>query len=478
MRKHWLGCILAAILLSSGAIFAAAAEKTGAEPVKYVFLFIGDGMSLPQRMLVEEYLKRTGHEGLKMNAMASQGMSTTYAADSFITDSAAAGTAIATGSKTNFGMLGVDPAGKPLESVAEVAHRNGRKVGIISSVSLDHATPAAFYAHVTARGDYYSIATQLTDTPYEFFGGGGFLGQTAKGQPDIFAVAKAKKFTVATDKAQFDAITPATPGPVLAISPRLADSKAMPYSIDLAPGEVTLADITAKAIEYLDGDRGFFLMVEGGKIDWVCHANDAATAIRETIAFDDAIRQACTFAQKHPDDTLIVVTGDHETGGLTLGFAGTHYKSYLERLQHQKISTTAFSDLVKQWQKAGDMTPEAAQPAITANFGLKFTGAADDPMVLNSEEQERVKTAFLRSMGDNRYAPGENKELLYGGYDPLSVTLTHILNNKAGVAWTSYSHTALPVATSAMGKNAAAFAGMGDNTDIANRLKPMLDQLP
>ncbi|MPM62562.1 hypothetical protein SDC9_109437 [bioreactor metagenome] len=173
-----------------------------------------------------------------------------------------------------------------------------------------------------------------------------------------------------------------------------------------------------------------------------------------------------------------MVTGDHETGGLTLGFAGTHYKSYLERLQHQKISTTAFSDLVKQWQKAGDMTLEAAQPAITANFGLKFTGAADDPMVLNSEEQERVKTAFLRSMGDDRYAPGENKELLYGGYDPLSVTLTHILNNKAGVAWTSYSHTALPVATSAMGKNAAAFAGMGDNTDIANRLKPMLDQLP
>ncbi|MGE4565608.1 MAG: alkaline phosphatase, partial [Victivallaceae bacterium] len=112
------------------------------------------------------------------------------------------------------------------------------------------------------------------------------------------------------------------------------------------------------------------------------------------------------------------------------------------------------------------------------NFGLKFAGDAKDPMVLNPDELRRVETAFRRSMGEADYAPGEDRKLLYGGYDPLSVTLTHILNNKAGVAWTTYSHTALPVATSAGGKNAAEFGGMIDNTDIANRLKPMLAPLP
>lgn len=478
MGKRWLKWGIVVLLLVCGAGMARGADAAAVTPVKYVFLFIGDGMSLPQRMLVQEFCKLTGKEGLLMNALPSQGTSTTFAADSFITESAAAGTAIATGSKTNFTFLGVDPEGKPLDSVAAVAHRNGRKVGIISSVSLDHATPAAFYAHVTSRGDYYEIATQLTDTPYDFFGGGGFLGEKADGKPDILDVAKSRNFTVITDKAQFDALSPATPGPVIAISPRLADSKAMPYSIDLKTGEVTLADITAKAIEYLDGDRGFFLMVEGGKIDWACHANDAATAIHETIAFDDAIRAAYRFAQQHPDDTLIVVTGDHETGGLTLGFAGTHYKSYLERLDHQKISSTVFSEAVAQWKKAGNMTFEAAQPAITENFGLKFSGGGDDPMVLNPEELRRVEVAFHRSMGDTAFGPEENRELLYGGYDPLTVTLTHILNNKAGIAWGSYAHTALPVVTSATGKNAAAFAGMGDNTDIANRMKPMLSPLP
>ncbi len=474
MWERWMKRGVAMLLLAGGAMGSA----SGAEPVKYVFLFIGDGMSLPQRMLVEEYCKLTGRDGLTMNALEAQGVSTTFAADSFITDSAAAGTAIATGSKTNFGFLGVDPKGQPLESVAAVAHRNGRKVGIISSVSLDHATPAAFYAHLPARGDYYQIATQLTDTPFEFFGGGGFLGETSEGKPDIFEVAKSKNFTVIADQAQFDAITPATPAPVLAVSPRLADSKAMPYSIDLKPGEVSLADITAKAIEYLDGDQGFFIMVEGGKIDWVCHANDAATAIHETIAFDDAIQAAYRFAQQHPEDTLIVVTGDHETGGLTLGFAGTHYKSYLERLAQQKISTTAFTEQVAAMRRDGNVTLEAVQPVITESFGLKFAGDTGDPLMLNADELRRVETAFRRTMGDDTYAPGEDRDLLYGGYDPLSVTLTHILNNKAGIAWSSYSHTALPVATSASGRNAAMFAGMSDNTDIANRLKTLLSRLP
>jgi len=463
----------AVVFLLAGILYAA----SGVEPVKYVFLFIGDGMSLPQRSLTEEYCRETGRPDPAMNKLAVQGTTTTFAANSFITDSAAAGTAIATGHKTNFGALGVDPDGKPLESVAAVARRNGRRVGIITTVSLDHATPAAFYAHTPSRGNYPLIAAQLLDSHYDFFGGGGFLADEKKGTPGILDTAKAKHFTTVTTRKQFDAVTPATPKPLLVVSPRLTDGQSMPYAIDARPGDQTLADITQKAIDCLDGESGFFLMVEGGKIDWACHANDAATAIHETSAFDDAIRAACRFAQKHSRDTLIIVTGDHETGGLTLGFGGTHYTSRIGLLAHQKISAAVFSQMVKEWKKNGNMTFDMAKPVITEKFGLKFSGRPDDPLVLTPEEQRQIEAAFLRSMGTVRKS-GKKWETPYGKYNSLSVALTGILNHKAGIAWTSNAHTALPVVTSAEGKNAAVFSGRTDNTDLARQLKPMLEKLP
>ena len=174
MKKLFL--MLLGFALAVQGLFAADTPS----PVKYVFLFIGDGLSLPQRMVTEDYRQIVEGKGLLINSLETQGFSTTFAANQLITDSAASGTAIACGSKTNVGWLGLDAQGNRLESVAAVAKKNGRKVGILSSVSLDHATPAAFYAQNASRGNTYDIALEIFDSGFDLFAGGGFLNADGK----------------------------------------------------------------------------------------------------------------------------------------------------------------------------------------------------------------------------------------------------------------------------------------------------------
>ncbi|MGE4291137.1 MAG: alkaline phosphatase [Desulfovibrio sp.] len=454
---------------------AASATPTGTPAAKYVFFFIGDGMGIPQRAATTQFL---GH-GLVMDGFPAQGITGTSAADRFITGSAASATALCTGVKTNINYIGVDPQLKPLKTVAEMAHEKGMKVGIISSVSIDHATPAAFYAHVKTRKMYHEIDHALAESGFEFFGGGGFKDPDgakklkkdpeAKVLGDALEKARTNGYKYVNDKASFEALTPAD-GKVIAVNAWLQDDEAMPYTLDQTEKDITLPEFTQKGIEMLDNPNGFFMMVEGGKIDWACHANDAATSVTNNAAFDDAVRVAVDFAKKHPDETLIVVTGDHECGGLTLGFAGTQYESYFDVLGKQKISFQKFTDEILPALKAGNADFEALKPVITENFGLKFEGDAKDHMLLADYEVEMLKAAYARSLaGDKEKAEGE-EYLLYGEYDPLSVTLTHVLNRKAGLGWTSYQHTGVPVSTSAMGVGQERFNGFYDNTDVAKKI--------
>lgn len=451
------------------------------QPAKYVFLFIGDGMGIPQRMATEHYIGKK----LTMDSMPAQGLTTTYAADRFITGSAAAGTAIACGQKTNIGMLGMRPDQHHVKSVAEIARDMGKKVGIVSSVSIDHATPAAFYAHVPARGQYYDIDVALSKSGFDFFGGGGLKDPANKKNNsknyvgNALELIKKAGYHVVTDKKDFMALKPSA-GKVIAWNSWLQDSKALPYAMDMHPDDITLPDFTAKAIEMLDNPKGFFLMVEGGKIDWACHANDAAAFIHNTVSFDDSIAKAVAFAKKHPKETLIVVTGDHECGGLTLGFAGTKYQSYFNALTPQGISFQQFTDkVVKPWKKdKADQSFESFEPIITRYFGLKFTGDyKKDPMVVKNYQLSMLKDAYKRTMAGEKIKDPELYNL-YGGYDPLTVSITHVLNNNAGLGWTSFKHTAVPISTSAMGVGSSIFNGYYDNTDIALKIMSALGVKP
>jgi alkaline phosphatase len=479
-RTALLGAVAAALLCLAPVLTAAHAAGGGlysGAPAKYVFFFIGDGMGIPQRAAASAYSGKT----LVMDTFPAQGLTTTRANDRFITGSAASATALASGTKTNINYIGVDPQFRPLKTVAELAKEKGMKVGIVSSVSIDHATPAAFYAHVKTRKMYHEIDHALAESGFDYFGGGGLKDPKGKKSDkplgDAIAKAKANGYRIVTDKDEFMQLTPRS-GKVLAWNDWLQDSGALPYVIDSRPQDITLSDFTAKGIELLENPKGFFMMVEGGKIDWACHANDATSALTNNLEFDKSVQLAVDFAKKHPNETLILVTGDHECGGLTLGFAGTKYQSFFDVLSKQNISYVQFDqDVMAQFKKSAGKAAsfDAVKPLITKHFGLRFAGdPAKDRLVLAPFERKMLADAFRRSVSGSSEKSGEEEYLLYGEYDPMSVTITHILNQKAGLGWTSYKHTGVPVSTSAMGVGAETFNGMYDNTDVAKKVMAIM----
>ena len=476
-------------------------EETLSAP-KYVFLFIGDGMSYPQIQSTADYLGALndadyvqaqpslddnqgatldGPEYLNFMNFEAAGSAVTYDSNSFAPDSASTATSISTGHKTYSGTINMDETGTTAyETIAEKVHSQlGMKVGVITSVNLNHATPAAFYAHQASRSSYYNIGLELIDSGFEYFAGGGLLKPDGhdKENPseNLYELAEAAgyKVTMTNDDA---AAVSAADEKVILIDENLADSSAMAYELDRTDDMWSLADYVAKGVEVLDNDNGFFLMCEGGKIDWACHANDAASSINDTIALADAVQVAIDFAKAHADETLIIVTGDHETGGLTIGFAGTDYDTYLTLLQNQTISFAKFdSDYVAAYKENKTSFTDVLKDIETL-FGLKTEGEEGDKLVLTAYEQEQLKTAYEKSI--NETSTGEDAQLeyvMYGTYEPLSVTITHILNNKSGISFTSYSHTGLPVAVLADGVNADWFNGYYDNTEIYNKLADMLN---
>lgn len=477
-------------------------EFKGKSP-KYVFLFIGDGTGMPQISATEMYLgnkkdpKKPGIEKLDFTQFPAQGMNTTFAADTFITDSASAGTAFATGNKTNDGVINMDPEKKvKFKSIAEYAKEKGLKVGVVSSVSIDHATPAVMYAHQPSRNNYYDIEIELGKSNFDYFGGGGFLQPTGpnKDKPDAYEEAKKNGYKVVKTKEEFEKLS-SKDSKVIAESPKLDASKALPFAINNDKNAIPLADFTKKGIELLDNPKGFFMMVEGGKVDWAGHANDAAASIFDVIAFNDAIKQALEFYEKHKDETLIIVTGDHETGGMTLGFAGTKYFEYLNKLSNQKISYDEFGLLMEDYKKThtGDNAKiEDVLPLIKEKYGLFAMDAneynalskkAADPkdpgakeaadkiaMALSPKDVDDLKVALKQ----DPKAKDDQSYLLYGGYEPVTMAVTHILNQKAGIGFTTYSHTGVPIPVYAKGNGQNLFAGYFDNTDIFKKLTSIL----
>lgn len=439
---------------------------------KYVFFFIGDGMAMSQIDATEIYKSSLNGDNpankgkLTFTAFPYQGMQSTHSADHFITESAAAATALASGTKTNNDVLGMDSSKKiKLKTMAEMAKEKGLKVGIVSSVSLDHATPGAFYAHEPTRKNYYEIALAMADSGFDYFAGGGLLAPTGakKDKPDALSIAAQRGYKVVNNNADILRLSKAD-GKVIAIGEKLAAEAAMEYEIDRTD-QLSLADFTKKGIELLDNPNGFFMMVEGGKIDWSCHANDAATTVRDTLAFDAAIAEALKFYAKHPDETLIIVTGDHETGGMTIGFAGTDYDTFFSKIDKQTLSYEEFTKLVENYRAStgeGGANLSDWLPVLENKFGLTN---------LTDFDKTRLSAALAASMTDpQKRSKDPNSYLLYGTYDPFTVTVTHILNQKAGIGWTTYAHTGVAVPVFARGLGGEMFQGMYDNTDVAKKL--------
>jgi len=480
-----------------------AVSAPGPQP-KYVFFFLGDGMSNSQIQATEAYLTTVnGGSAMKatdllkpanrlnMSKMPEQGMQTTFDSFALMTDSASSATAFACGLKTVSGTIGMDETKtNSYKSIAQLAHEKGIKVGVITSVSLDHATPAAYYASVASRGYMNNIATQMANTGYEFFGGGGLVSPTAATSAkdtgnDVLSLLDTNGYQIKNTRADILNLKTVPQDKVVCINPALDGSKAMPYAIDKddAPytDNLTLAEMTDVAISNLSNDptKGFFIMVEGGKIDWAGHANDAMANIGDMIDFDNAVGEALEFYAQHPSETLIIVTGDHETGGMTVGHATTGYTAYYGELEKQKNSYEYFDKYVWATHKtahpvadcsaSGSLAADTIMTDLMAeHFGLVYA-------TLNDYQKDKLEDAYDKSMcGTNNNNVAENT-FLYSGYNPISVTMTHILNEKASIGWTSYSHTGVPVPVFAKGRAARTFAGFYDNTDIAKRLARVMD---
>lgn len=499
MKKTKLtGAVLSALIgLSAIASLNAetkiTAPATGKGTPKYVFVFIGDGMSYPQIQSAAYYtgkdaagivdvVKKSENpsDSPEMKALSFYqfpiaGSASTYDATSFAPDSASTATSIFTGYKTHSSSINVDITKKiKYRTIAEqLRDQKKYKIGVISTVNLNHATPAATYAHQASRKSNYPIGQELVSSNFEYFAGGALMDPQDKNKDktSIYDLAKNAGYKVCFDQKSAAALK--NGDKVLVIAETLADSDSMSYDNDRKEGEWALRDYVRKGIEVLDNKTGFFMMVEGGKVDWACHANDARSSIADTLALSEAVEEAISFYNKHPKETLILVTADHETGGLTIGYAGTDYNLFFRTLDNQKISYAKFdSDYVSAYKKNGTSF-EAVMKDVEKLFGLKMPGAdgsnKNGGLVLTDYELSRIKTAYEKTIkNDNNRSQMEYD--IYGTYEPLTITITHILNAKSGLGWTSNSHTGLPVPVFALGAGQEEFKGFYDNTEIYKKL--------
>ena len=438
---------------------------------KYVFYFIGDGMGVNQVNGTEMYQAelqngRIGVEPLLFTQFPVATMATTFSATNSVTDSAAAGTALATGQKTYNHAISVGEDKNAIQTVAEKAKKSGKKVGVTTSVSVDHATPAAFYAHQPDRGMNYEIALDLPKANFDFYAGGGFLKPNTsfdkKEAPSIFPIFEEAGYTVARGYNDYKAKAGKADKMIL-IQEEGANPSCLPYAIDRKEGDLTLAQITESAIDFLTKgkNKGFFLMVEGGKIDWACHSNDPATVFEEVIDMDNAIKVAYEFYKKHPKETLIVVTADHETGGLGLGTGKyeLHLKALKNQKQSQDLLSTAITDLRK--AKGHNVTWEDAKALLVEKMGFW------KELPLTWEQEKMLRDEFEQSFIKNKVV---FEETLYSKTEPLAATARKVMSQIAMIGWTSGSHTAEYVPVYAVGAGSKEFAGKYDNTEIPKRI--------
>ena len=301
---------------------------------------------------------------------------------------------------------------------------------------------------------------------FDFYAGGGFLKPATtfdgKDAPSIFPQIEEAGYTLARGVDEYEAKCAGAEKMVL-IQKEGADPSCLPYAIDRREGDLTLKQITESAIDFLtkDNNKGFFLMVEGGKIDWACHNNDAGTVVREVLDLDEAVKVAYEFYKKHPKETLIVITADHETGGLGMGYEG--YTLALKSLVNQDNSQETLSRAITDLRKATGH--KASWEEVKALLADKMGFWEELPI---SWEQEKL----LRDVYEESFVRNHVKfaESMYAKTEPLAAAARKVMSQLALVGWTSGDHTAEYVPVFAIGAGSEAFSGKMDNTDIPKRI--------
>ncbi|MDI2589539.1 alkaline phosphatase [Psychrobacillus sp. NEAU-3TGS] len=361
-----------------------------------------------------------------------KGMYTTYSANADITDSAAAGTAMAAGVKTNNGVIGFDPEGNKVKTILEASEEAGKSSGLVATSTITHATPASFASHVEHRSNETEIARQyIQESGVDVILGGGknnFVPVSEGGKQtelDLIDEAQEKGFEFVETREQLGnakSINVEKGDKLLGL---FADGALAPEFDRAETEEPSLAEMTETAIDALNQDKdGFFLMVEGSQIDWAGEENDAGYAMHDTKAFEEAVQEAIEFAEQD-GKTLVIVAGDHETGGMSVGSATS--------------SDAAAAILKNVTATGGFMASQLNKDRLNVKeVILEYTG-----LELSVEEERTIQQA-----------------------EDAKPAINKVLSERAGIGWTRYGHSAAPVPVFAFGPQSYKFVGFHDNTDL------------
>lgn len=423
---------LLALLCTTTGAFAQSAPKN-------VIFMIGDGMGPAFTTAYRYYKDDPATKEIETTVFDTmlKGMAHTYPDDhTYVTDSAASATALSSGHKSYNGAIAVDADKKPVKTMLEIAKEQGKTTALVATSQINHATPASFAAHNESRRNYDDIANDYIDNkiagklPVDLMLGGGtqYFIRDDRNLVDEF---KKAGYQYGDDIKNLDQITQ-----IPAIG--LYAPKGLPFALDENP--TRLKQLTSKAFDLLDGqnDKGFFVMIEGSQIDWCGHANDIACAMAEMDDFAKSIETAKAYVDNNPD-TILVVTADHSTGGLTIGAHG-QYKWNTDVIKGIKATAGTLTNLL--------MKSNNLKSVWQANTNIEFS----------TENEIKLKQA--KAMGEKA----------------LNLAVKSIINDLSFTGWTTSGHTASDVQVFAYGKNSKEFIGSQNNTDIAKKLISYLEK--
>ena len=400
--------------------------------VKYVFYFIGDGMGVNEVIGTNLYNEANGLGNVNFTGFPVVNFITTVSANSLVTDSS--------------------------------AHAAGFGTGVATSVGVNHATPASFVAHTASRNGYEEISLQMIDSPVDFMAGATFLTNRGSGHDAAYFEHKADSAGIAVYKGP-EAIRglDVTKPRVVCLSAKAEDS--LPYAIDRKGDDTRLADFTDAGIRYLEsrfGKKGFFFMIEGGKVDYAGHGNDAATCFQEVNDMAESVDLALAFLKRHPKETLILVTADHETGGLMLGSG--RYEMHPDRLARQHASVDAVTDLFRDAFFPEDKPVKTPSWDAVKAFFNEQLGMWGDVEVSERVEKD-LKDVYTRTFGKEGSSLVDAN--LYSVNYQLVADVIRALDRAAGYQWSFGSHSGSPVGLYVTGACAEEFNAVRDNAEIA-----------
>ena len=450
-------------------------ESPAPKKPKYIFYFIGDGMSFNHILGTEQFFAVKENKGeierLNFTKFDTRNFVTNYSTSNPVTDSAAAGTALATGVKTANACIGVDDQDRELRSILDVASELGYKIGLVTNVGINHATPSCFYGHTSDRFGFPKLVNDYISSDVAFIAGSTIMDmKSGPEDPKYEKVTTAQlaerirnagiELTLDIDKAA------KTRGKRVALVANDKENKHVPYVLDRREGDDyhTLLNHSKAAIDYLsrEAEDGFFLMIEGGKLDYAAHEQDAVATFYEVREFAQAVQLALDFAEQHPDETLIVVTADHETGGMSLGW--DHYEIRMNLLLKQRSSAVQLTKTMQKMRAEGKRDWADYKKLLSDEFGLWSV------VPVTAEEEKLLKDDFYNIF--LKYGP-----MVDGLYNKSEYIVYHaigILNRHASIEWTSMYHTGMYTPIFANGVGEEKFLECRDQTEIPKTIARLM----